>query len=71
MSQAPYTMDDLETDINHLRHLLDEVVWKQQGMHHDGNEEQHRVDALTWIARDLTAALCVRVEAGITRRGDA
>jgi hypothetical protein len=70
MSQPPYTMDDLESDINHLRHLLDVVVWNQQEMHHDGNQEQHQVDALTWIARDMVDALCKRVEAGIKRRGE-
>lgn len=72
MSAAPYTQDDLESDLNHLRLLLGQGVWMMQGLPHDGSHEQEIADAIMYVARDLATACCQRVAAMPARSmGDA
>ncbi|MGB3486656.1 MAG: hypothetical protein WBA37_11970 [Xanthobacteraceae bacterium] len=58
MSTAP-TLDDIQSDIWHLYHLLEAIVDEQLNLPHDktGDSPQDRVDSLTWIARDVARKL--------------
>jgi hypothetical protein len=60
MSTAP-TLDDIQSDIWHLYHLLDAIVDQQLELQHDGtgNGPLDRVDSLTWIAREVARKLAV------------
>jgi hypothetical protein len=60
---AAYTQDDLESDINHLRCLLDQGVTMMQGLPHIGDSEQEIADAIIWVARDLAKECCDRIAA--------
>lgn len=60
-----YTLDDIQSDIIHLGHLIDETMSKLLEIDHDNlkSGEKHYVDracAFTWVARDLVE----RVQAG-------
>lgn len=46
------TLEDLESDLRHLYHLLDTLCDQQFGV-----MDRERCDALLWIARDR-AAMC-------------
>lgn len=63
MSTAPYTQDNLESDLNHLQCLLDQGVWMMQELPHNGNRDQEIADALIWVARDLSTMLCEQIAA--------
>jgi len=62
MSTA-YTQDDLESDLNHLRCLLEQGVTMLQGLPHTGDGEQEIADAILWVARDLAKECCNRIAA--------
>mgnify|MGYP001044705612 CR=1 FL=1 len=62
MSTA-YTQDDLESDLNHLRCLLDQGVTMMQNLPHTGDGEQEIADAIMWVARDLAKECCARIAA--------
>lgn len=60
-----YRLDDLESDVGHLAQLLDlivETVFEQQIVERSNRAFCKRVDALLWIARELTQKMERRVE---------
>lgn len=61
MTGNTYTLDDLESDLHHLHHLIDVAVDKMQDIHHDGDPRQHQADALAFVARDLSKKVADRV----------
>jgi hypothetical protein len=58
MSTVP-TIDDIQSDIWHLYHLLDTIVDLQLELPHDGTGTSplDRVDSLTWVARETARKL--------------
>lgn len=45
-------LEDLESDIRHLYHLLDTLCDQQFGVGAMDPDQRERCDALLWIARD-------------------
>jgi len=57
-SSGPYTLDDVQSDIIHLGHLIDETMTKLLDIDHDPltPDAKHSIDracAFVWVARDL------------------
>lgn len=62
-----YSLDDIQSDIIHLRHLIDETISKLHEIDHSDLRPgvKHYVDracAFTWVARDLVE----RIEGGFS-----
>lgn len=65
---TPYSLDDLQSDIDHLANLLEVVT--DQFIEHvpfvnergERRPEMDKLNALVWIARDLGNALSEKVE---------
>jgi len=67
-SSGPYTLDDIQSDIIHLGHLIDETMTKLLDVDHHTltPETKHyidRVSAFVWVARDLAE----RIGGGFTQ----
>ncbi|KRB51811.1 hypothetical protein ASE04_09785 [Rhizobium sp. Root708] len=60
MAKTAFTLDDLQSDITHLTHILDEAVAKvlELDFEKDGkrNKPLDRLAAFLWIARDMAEA---------------
>ncbi len=55
---ANYTLDDIQSDVGHLVHLLDEIMAKVLDVDHktlsaEDKYSLNRAGAFVWIARDL------------------
>lgn len=64
-SSGPYTLDEIEGDVGHLVHLLDEIMSKILEVDHgplSSSDSNHinRACAFCWVARDIAE----RIEAG-------
>lgn len=62
---ADYTLDDVESDVSHLCHLLDITVNGLCGNTIDSDEIRvERATALAWVARDLAETIKQNLEEG-------
>lgn len=60
-----YTLDDIQSDIAHLGHLIGETVWKlteldRTGLQEPDKHQLNRASAFAWVSRDLIE----RIESG-------
>ena len=61
-----YTLDDLMSDMGHLEHLLDQVSHDLSDQNYgSGDGRNHgldRINAMVWVARDMTERLNALLE---------
>ncbi|MFJ6328094.1 MULTISPECIES: hypothetical protein [unclassified Rhizobium] len=67
-SSGSYTLDDIQSDVIHLGHLIDETMTKlldvdHEPLTHDAKHSIDRACAFVWVARDLIE----RIEGGFSR----
>ena len=60
-----YSLDDIQSDIIHLGHLIDETLSKliqidRHSLHEGSQHHVDRAEAFSWVARDLVE----RIERG-------